>query len=183
MINLLLIIFPAVIILLFLSLIGILLFILFSAFYSDFVGAPYIQNDDKVIIESLKLANVSEKTKLVDLGSGNGKVLRMAKKHFETIECLGYELAPWPYILSKLHKTKTIRKSIFDADLNDVDVIYVYLLPKLLKKLSNKFAELKARNPSVKIVSPVFKIDGLIPKKVIDCYHKGFKKNISIYLY
>ncbi len=183
MINFLIILFPALIILLFLSLIGFLLFILASAFYSDFVGAPYIQNDDKVIKESLKLANVSKKTKLIDLGSGNGKVLRMAEKDFKTTNTLGYELAPWPYFLSKLHKTKTIRKSIFDADLDDCDVVYVYLLPKLLKKLSDKFAKLKIQNPKVKIVSPVFKIEGLIPKKVIDCYHKGFKKMVSIYLY
>ena len=167
----------------FLVAVSLLFFILFSAFYSDFVGAPYIQNDDKVIVESLKLAKVNKETKLIDLGSGNGKVLRIAQKHFNTLECLGYELAPWPYFLSKIHKTKTLRKSIFDADLNDVDVIYVYLLPKLLKKLSNKFAQLKAQKPHVKIISSVFKIDGLLPKKVIDCYHKGFKKNISIYLY
>lgn len=183
MIDFFLILFPTLIVLLFLSLVCFLGFILFSAFYSDFAGAPYIQNDDKVIKESLKLAKVSSKTRLVDLGSGNGKVLRMAQKYFNVKNVLGYELAPWPYLLSKFHKTKTVHKSIFKANLDDCDVVYVYLLPNLLKKLSSKFIKTKKQNPDLKIVSPVFKIEGLEPKKVIDCYHKGFRKNVPIYLY
>lgn len=179
-------------VLLFISLILILIFlilvlwlglVLISAFYSDFIGAPYIQNDSKVIEKSLSLANVSNKTKLVDLGSGNGKVLKIAKDKFNAKDVTGYEIAPWPYILSKLNKVKTLRKSIFTADLSECDVVYVYLLPKLLTKLSKKLINFKKENPSARIVSPVFKIKGLKPDKMISCYHKGFKKDVTIFLY
>ncbi|PIR42180.1 hypothetical protein CO058_01600 [candidate division WWE3 bacterium CG_4_9_14_0_2_um_filter_35_11] len=183
MIQIILIIIPVILVFIFLLLVFWLGLVLFSSFYSDFVGAPYIQNDDKVIMESLKLAKVSSKTKLIDLGSGNGKVLRMAQKYFNVKNVLGYELAPWPYLLSKFNKTKTIRKSLFDVDLSKCNVIYVYLLPKILKKLTKKLADFKKENPNAKIVSPVFEIKELKPLKVIKCYHKGFKKDVSIFLY
>lgn len=181
--QILLIIVPLILVFIFLLLVFWLFLVLASAFYSDFVGAPYIQNDDEVIKKSLELANVSSKTKLVDLGSGNGKVLKIAKQQFNVSNARGYEIAPWPYILSKLNKTNTIRKSLFEANLSDTDVVYVYLLPKLLEKLSKKLESFKKENPKAKVVSPVFEIKGLKPKKVISCYHKGFRKDVSIYLY
>lgn len=181
--QILLVVIPIILIFIFFTVILLLFLVLASSFYSDFNGAPYIGNDIEVIKKSLLLADVSNKTKLVDLGSGNGKVLKIARDDFDVKDSLGYEIAPWPYLISKLHKVKTYRKSFFDVDLTKYDVVYVYLLPKLLEKLSFKIIELKKTKPDVKIVSPVFKIHGLNPQKVESCYHKGFKKEVLIFLY
>ena len=177
------IVIPFLIFLILILAICFLLFILISSFYSDFKGAPYISNDDNVIYEALKLVGLSDSHFLVDLGSGNGKVLSIAKSKFASTNSVGYEIAPWPYLLSKYRGVNTIKKSFFDADLSKVDVVYVYLLPNLLKKLAPKLKEAKDYNKNLKIVSTVFKIDGLNIVKESNCYHKAFRKNVQIFIY
>ena len=117
------------------------------------------------------------------MGSGNGKVISIAKKTFGVTKSLGYEIAPWPYLLSRLNGVKTVRKSIFEVDLSGVDVVYVYLLPSVLKKLSPVLKKAKLENTNLKIVSPVFEIPGLNILKEITCYQQTWKKDVSIFLY
>src|SRR3990167_787306 len=143
-----------------------MMFISVSYVISDLKGAPFVPNDDNVIRTALKLLRLSSKDVLVDLGSGNGKVLFEAVKNFEAKNAVGYEISPWPFLLSILKRRrlpksvqgriKLHRKSIFNADLNEADVVYVYLFPKLLKKLAPMLLKAKRENRNLRIVSCVF---------------------------
>ena len=165
--------------------------IIFSSIYSDIKGAPFVPNSNDVIRKALSLAGANNKDILLDLGSGNGKVLKIGIKEFGVKKAIGYEISPWPYLLGYINLRKYIsssrahiyRKDIFQADLSNAMLIYVYLFPKLLDKLTEKLSQAKKSNPNLRIVSPVFEIKSLKLIKKIRTYHKGFKKNINIYLY
>lgn len=166
-------------------------YVLFSLFLSTFNGAPYIKNDDIVIYQSLKLCNVNSSTRFADLGSGDGKVLFMANKFFNAKSVEGYEISPWPYRISMFKnylgstsdKIKIFKKSIFEVDLSNFDVIYIYLLPALLKKLKPQIESALKINPNLKIVTPAFQIEGLTPIGQEKLFHRKFNQFINIYVY
>ena len=170
-----------------------LLFILLSTFYSDLKGAPFVPNNISVIQNSLTLAKLDHNDIFMDLGSGNGKALFYALKTFNVKKAIGYEISPWPYLLSVVktkklpvkikHKIQIYRRSIFDANLQEPTVVYLYLFPKLLEKLSPMLIKAKKNNPKLRIVSAVFSIKGMKPVKNIFAYHNQFKKKVKIFLY
>jgi SAM-dependent methyltransferase len=130
-----------------------------SNFISVFFGCPYVKTKKDTVRKVLKLAAIKKGDIFYDLGSGNGDVLIEASKL--GAKCIGYEISPYYYIVSKLRtmrfKNIDVRfQNINDIDLQKADIVYVYLIPKFLKKLSPKFQrELK---PGAKIISIGFPI-------------------------
>ena len=114
----------------------------------------------------MELAELKPGMKVVDLGSGAGRLLFLAAEHGAV--AVGYELNPllfwWTKIRSILKKlpSVTVRcQSLYQADLHDVDVVFAFLFPKLMANLNDKlFSELR---PGSKIVSYTFSIPGRTP--------------------
>ncbi len=164
---------------------------LYSSIVSANNGAPFVPNNNQIIAESLKIAELDRDDVLFDLGSGDGRVLIKAVKSFSVKKAVGYEVSLFPYLVSMIIKklsgkmiSKKIivhKRSFLEADLSDASVIYVYLLSELLKKLEPLF--LKYKGSKKKVVSVAFKIDYLKPEKIIYRYHPMFKKEVPIYLY
>ena len=97
-----------------------------------------------------------------ELGCGNGDILILASNL--KMNVTGFEIAPFYYIQSKLRtlfRKKILVKysNILNIDLNNADIIYCYLLPPLLKKLSIKFQKEIKKNAVV--ISAGFPIDNL----------------------
>lgn len=97
-----------------------------------------------------------------DLGCGNGDILLLADDL--KMKAVGYEIAPFYYMLSKirtsLRKNISVKYSnILKVDLSKADIIYCYLLPPLLKKLVPKFQKELKKNAVV--ISTGFPIDNL----------------------
>lgn len=97
-----------------------------------------------------------------ELGCGNGDILLLANDL--KMKAVGFEIAPFYYILSKLRTSlrKNIKvkySNILKVDLSHADIIYCYLLPPLLKKLSIKFKK-ELKNNTI-IISTGFPIDNL----------------------
>ena len=116
-----------------------------SMLYSQLKGAPYVPSNQKETEELLKLAGLKPKQLMVELGSGDGRVLRTAVKNFG-VYGIGIDVNPvlnwWATLLSKKQKLaniKFISKNIFDYDLSKADVVYLFLMPELINKLENKF--------------------------------------------
>ena len=158
-----------------------------SNFVSVFYGCPYVKMNRNVIRYALKQIDVKKNDIFYDLGCGNGDVLIEASKF--GIKTTGFEISPYYYLLAKLHifillhfynlkilsklcyckrsplgmrgySNIAIRyKNIFDVDLGSADIIYCYLLPKLLVKLSPKFVrELKSTARVISIGFPIPKL-------------------------
>ena len=131
----------------FLLLIILIIYFSPSTLKAAITGGPFVPTPKKVVKAGLKLARLKPKEKLYDLGSGTGKVLIIGAKEFGA-QVIGFEYSKPLFLLSKinlfLHKIKqarVYRKSFFEANLKDADVIFMFLTPKALLKLKKKFLE------------------------------------------
>ena len=121
---------------------------------------------------------------LVELGSGDGRLLRFAAKEYG-VKGVGIEINPllvwWSRLLSKKdgtnHDISFIKKNVFNYSLTKADYLYIFLMPELIVKLLPKFeSELKK---GVIIISHGFKIVGF-EKRLI---HTEPAKTFSTYYY
>ena len=147
-------------------------------------GSPYVMADKKVVIESLKAAGLKKGDIFYDLGCGRGDVLICAEKM--GAKAIGYEISPYYYIWAKI---RTLNKSnikikyqnINNVNLKKADVVYCYLLPKFLEKLSLKFKkELKEGARLISIGFPVKNSTIIAPAKKVEKYMVEHHK---IYIY
>ena len=133
-----------------------------SMLYSQLKGAPYVPSNQKETEELLKLAGLKPKQLMIELGSGDGRVLRTAVKNFG-VYGIGIDINPvlnwWATFLAKRQKLtniKFISKNIFNYDLSNADVIYIFLMPELIDKLKDKF--IMEIHPKTLVMSHGFEI-------------------------
>jgi len=128
-------------------------------------GAPYLPTLKKQTAEALELLDLKPGQVLLELGSGDGRVLRQAAK--QGIKGIGYEINPLLVLYSKIanwryRKQVTFKcRNYWQVKLPECDGIYVFLLDRYMKKLDTKIIQ-EALRP-VKLVSYAFKIPGRKP--------------------
>lgn len=124
------------------------------------LGAPYlpIRTADKE--KALDLAEVKSDQTIIDLGSGDGRMLVAAAKR--GANAIGYEINPLLYIVS-LFITWRYRKNIkinfgdyWHRQLPEADVIYVFLITRYVDKLDRKLKK-DLKKPTT-VVSYVFQL-------------------------
>jgi len=133
--------------------------------------APYAQTPDEVVREMLKLTKIKPNELLVDLGCGDGDVLVIAASEFKC-RCVGYEIdsvlanaaSNKVKELGLENRVKVIHGDLFDADLSDVDVVFLYLTPRMLDSLKGKLE--RELRKGVRVVSHDYPIEGWRPKAV-----------------
>lgn len=122
-------------------------------------GAPFLPTLKKQIKAALDLAELKKGDMIIDLGCGDGRLLIAAAQR--GFNGLGYELNPLMFLIAKI---RTIRyrkqiKIVFGNFWNHrwpkTEAIYVFLLPKLMKKLDNKI--IKDGYQDSKIITFAFK--------------------------
>ncbi len=109
------------------------------------MGAFYVPTKQKEVDFILKNANLKKGQVLFDLGSGDGRLIRTAVKKYK-VKGIGIEINPllifYSKILAKIQKLNTIefkRENLFRANIKEANVIFIFLMPDTLKKLSQKF--------------------------------------------
>jgi len=152
--------------------------------FSALKGAPYVPTSKKQLENILKNVQLKKGARFVELGSGDGRLVRYATKEFG-VGGIGVEINPlliwWSRFLSARDGTNKlvhfVRKNIFHYSLADADYLYIFLMPDLIIKLLPKFKrELKKRSV---IISHGFKIIGY-EKHLI---HTEPNKTFSTYYY
>lgn len=141
-----------------LSIIIFLLVVLSMIWPPDSPWAPWWRTSDRKIREAFKLAKLKKGETVYDLGSGDGRSVILGVKEFGA-KGVGVEIDPLRFYISKFFariggvsdKTKFIKKSFFDVNISDADVVFVYLVPKALERLKPKF--LKELKKGTRIVS------------------------------
>lgn len=141
-----------------------LLLFLFSMIWPpDSPWSPWWRTNRKVAEAIVKVANITKDDSLYDLGCGDGTALITAAK-LKGAHGIGIEIDPSRVAIAKfrvlvggLHDKLTIKKGdLFAEDISQASVVIVYLIPKTLNRLEEKFrTELK---PGTRIVSYVYPI-------------------------
>ena len=98
-------------------------------------GAPFVPTNNPAAESIIKLAQIKKGDRVYDLGSGNGKLLRLALK--QGARATGFEINPFLVLISKL-STQTYWKNFWTADIHDADVVFIYLLPWKMDRLAEK---------------------------------------------
>lgn len=125
-------------------------------------GAPYLPTMKKRITDIKTLSKLKSGQTLIELGSGDGRVLLELAK--QGIYGVGYELNPILVAYSKIKllpyrkHTKIIWGNYWQEKLPEADVIYVFLLQKYMQKLNKKLIQNYPKG--VKLVSFAFQIEG-----------------------
>lgn len=108
-----------------------------------FRGAPYVPSMKKYAAESLdELHGLSENDVLVDVGSGDGVILRLAAER--GARAIGYELNPLLVIISRLlsRGNPLIQTKLADFWLVDLPrattIVYAFSVDRDMAKLSKK---------------------------------------------
>ena len=140
---------------------------------------PYIRK------EMIKLIPDEIQGDIIELGSGYGGLAMLASKTFPKSQVLGYELSPFPYIISKAKQffykrnINFIRRNLFDANLNNACIVFCYLPNPVMAKLKDKL--LKELPTGTIIISSIFTFPNWKEDKVITV-KKGILNN-KIYVY
>ncbi len=137
-----------------------------SLLFSALKGAPYVPTQKKQLDTVLDHAGLEKGKNFVELGSGDGRMVRYAVKKYG-VKGVGIEinvlLIWWSRFLAKKDGISKqlvfIRKNIFDYPLNDTDYLYLFLMPELIRKLVPKFK--KELKKGTLIISHGFKVEGM----------------------
>lgn len=128
-------------------------------------GAPYVPSTNVVAKQMTTLANIQPDERVIDLGSGDGKLLRLAAK--KGAYAIGYEINPFLVFVSNLLSLTVKQRAnittklgnFWHADIANADVIFVYLLPWKMDKLEEKLKT--GLKPGARIVSNSFMFKAL----------------------
>ena len=134
-------------------------------------GAPWHPISRRDLKRALDFCDAKAGERLVDLGSGDGRVLIAAAKEYDLIGT-GIEIDPIKVWLANLRvrwagvqdKVKIVQANIFDTDYGAADILFIYLTHQALDKLFPDILE--QLKPNVKILCYRFCIQGMTPDKV-----------------
>jgi SAM-dependent methyltransferase len=132
---------------------------------------PFVVTPDNVTIEMLRLADVKPGDYVIDLGSGDGRIVIVAAKRFGA-RGLGVEIVPSLVEKSRdnarragvADRAEFREQDLFATDLSKATVITMYLLPEVNLQLRPKLLALK---PGTRIVSHDWDMGDWKPDRVI----------------
>ncbi len=139
--------------------------IIFSFGFVLLFGAPYLPTMKRQVKVAIKLANLRPGQVILELGSGDGRVLIAAAQ--AGLNAIGYEINPLLFLYSFV-RTRRYRKQIkvvlgnfWSQSWPKCDAIYVFLLPRLMSKLEKKIRS--EGLTKVTVISFAFKFSDLTP--------------------
>ena len=127
-----------------LLLVGFVLTLLINAFL-----IPLLKTPKEVLAEIIEIMDLEKEDHLVDLGSGDGRLLLKAYSN-SSCKCTGYDISPVMLIIARTKKTLQFPLSrnfffepedIFKVDLEKFTKVYCYLDEKSLEILKPKLEE------------------------------------------
>lgn len=148
-------------------LLGLLFILLLAPAFSVCFGVPFIPTHRRQARLMIDWAEIKPGMKVVDLGSGAGRLLFLAAE--KGASAVGYELNPslvlWTRLMVLIKgmsgKIEVRWQSLYEADLRAADVVLTFLMPGFMKRLSPKLhQELKS---GAKLATYAFSLPGKEP--------------------
>jgi cyclopropane fatty-acyl-phospholipid synthase-like methyltransferase len=108
-----------------------------------FLDLPFVGARCAHVDTIMKLANIKKGETIIDLGSGDGRLLFAAAR--KGAKAIGYEINPFLIILTKIHSSlkgveeniKVRKENLWKADLKIADVIFVYAKRNTMQKFED----------------------------------------------
>ena len=135
-------------------------------------AGPYVPSPQSVVADMLRHADVVSTDYLIDLGSGDGRIVLTAAKVFGAS---GFGVEIKDDLVKKSNeaaknegladRVKFIKQDLFKTDMSQATVITMYLLPDTVNLLKDKF--LNELKPGTRIVSHDYPLTGWIPEKYV----------------
>lgn len=145
-------------------------------------AGPYVPTPWPIVDELLKLANIKKGEYLIDLGSGDGRLVIAAAKRYGA---QGHGIDIQADLVKKAtaaaaaegvaDRVRFITGDLFQADMSKADVITVYLLPSIMDKLVPKL--MKELKPGARVVSHDYPLEPWVYDRVLSF---DFKEKIEI---
>lgn len=124
----------------------------------------------KIILKEIAKLKIPKNSLIYDLGCGDGRLLFLAEKY--GYRAIGFELSLYPYlkcIIKKYFsksKIKIQRKNFYNINLCKADVIFVFLVGPVMKKVEKKLKNELKQNTLV--ISYGFQFSGPKETKIIN---------------
>lgn len=136
----------------------------------QYFDVPFVPTPHVVIEEMLRLAGVTDKDVVMDLGSGDGRLPITAALLYGA-RGLGVDLDPelveqsraWAEAAGLSDRVRFQQQDLFKADLSEATVITLYLLPGIMGRLQQTLYNLK---PGTRLVSHDFRLGDWQPDAV-----------------
>lgn len=153
---------------------------------------PFITTPDDVVDRMLQLAETSADDVVMDLGSGDGRIVIAAAQKFGA-RGVGIELDGALVQKSRdnarragvADRVSFLQADVLAADISAASVVTVYLLPGLINRLQPRFLE--RLRPGTRIVSHAFAMTGWKPDRRetmrIAKEHPGQGEQSTLYLW
>jgi SAM-dependent methyltransferase len=135
-------------------------------------GGPYVPTPAAVVNAMLELAGVGPRDFVVDLGSGDGRiVLAAAARH--GAGGMGVDIDPELVARANAsaqraglaRRVRFVREDVMAADLSRATVVTLYLMPEMMRSLRPKL--LAQLNPGTRVVSHDFGFGGWQPDRSV----------------
>jgi hypothetical protein len=135
-------------------------------------AGPYVPSPQSVVSDMLRYAEVGPKDFLIDLGSGDGRIVLTAAKVFGA-RGFGVEIKDDLVRRSNesaekeglAGRVRFLKQDLFTTDLSQASVITMYLLPDTVNLLKDKF--IRELRPGTRILSHDYPLTGWIPEKYV----------------
>jgi cyclopropane fatty-acyl-phospholipid synthase-like methyltransferase len=134
-------------------------------------GSPWHPISRRDLKRALDFCDAQAGERIIDLGSGDGRVLIIAAKDYGLIGT-GIEIDPIKVWMSNFRvrwagvqdRVKIVRANIFNTDYREADILFIYLTHQAIDQLFPKILE--QLKPNAKILCYRFCIKGMTPDKV-----------------
>lgn len=129
------------------------------------IGAPWLPVRKRDIADAFALVHPKEGDTVIDLGSGDGRLLLESVKRGAAV--IGYELNPILVWISRYRlrayrsRSRLFRQDLLQADLSQATIIFIFGIGPLMPKLSEKIR--KECKTGTKIVSFAFELPAMKP--------------------
>jgi hypothetical protein len=136
-------------------------------------GAPYVPTPHGIADRMLTLANVGPHDYLIDLGSGDGRLVIAAVAKYKARGAMGIEINPdlVQHAIDQAEKAgvadraRFVAGDLFVADIEQATVVTLYLLPSMLADVEAKLR--KELKPGTRVVSHDYSLPSWTPVDVI----------------
>ena len=132
-------------------------------------GALYVSTTRTRLAAFIRAVPMKPGQTLVDLGCGDGRVLRLARRYFR-VRAIGFEVNLMAYFKARLLSIgrsgiQIKRKNFWLQNLAGADVVFCYLYPDVMHRLAAKL-QTELRHGTL-IVSCNFPLPGFQPIRVL----------------